>query len=527
MNAVIYARVSTERQEKQETIQSQIDALREFAKANDHAVLQEYVDEGYSGEMLDRPALDRLRDDARKKLFSAVLIHSPDRLSRKYVYQELIREELKKHDIGIIFLNNPHSKGTPEDQLSEGVQGLVAQYEKAKILERTRRGKLFKAKKGFIVSSIAPYGYRYIRKDTVSSREGHYEVAEEEAIVVRMIFELFLQKRSSKRGLAKELTRQGVKPRKGIYWRTSTLDRILRNETYIGITHYNKHISAEPQKTTRQYRRKKNSSLHLRPREQWIPIKLPDELKIIDRQTFELAQEQLRKNSIVLPRESRHNYLLKGLVVCGSCGSPYVGSPCHGKLYYRCGNRYRKFPLAKDCNAGTIKADKIENLVWQTIAEAIKKPDLIVEQVVKFHEDLHVKEHELEQEIQKVEHDLLEVKRKKDASLDLFLEGTIKKHELEELMQKVRDKETFYIQKRQRLVKELSQAMSPVEIKRNILNFCNEVRPHIDSLPFKEKRQVLTLLVKKVILEQSGMVRIKAVIPIPQEEHKRIVAAMP
>jgi len=521
MNVAIYARVSSEKQEKQETVQSQIACLRDFAVKKGYVIVNEYVDEGYSGEMLARPALDKLRDDASAKLFDSVLVYSPDRLSRKYVYQGLIRIELKKYDIEIIFINNPESNDKPETELLVGVQGLIGEYERAQIIERTRRGKLFKARKGILITSIGPYGYRYVKKDVTLDKNGYYEIEENEAVIVGLIFNLFVNNRMSKRALARELTRRGIRPRRGIHWRTSSIDKILRNECYKGIAHYNKHIGVEPEKrnpNSAVYRRRKNSSMRLRPKEEWIPIKLADNLRIIDADVFNHAQEILEKNSSILPRESKHEYLLKGLLECGQCHSPYVGSPCHGKLYYRCGNRYRKFPLPKECNAGTVKADKIEVVVWQTISEAIQNPDLVIEQIKKHSDTVNENAEKLEQEIKVLEQKLIGVKRGRDRFLDAYGEGTITKQELKELMDKSREEESFLARERARLVEQFSKVMSTSEIKRNIYDYCTAIKPHLETLSFQEKRQILQLLVRKVILEHDGTVRIKATIPIREEE---------
>ncbi len=332
---------------------------------------------------------------------------------------------------------------------------------------------------------------------------------------------MFVNKRLSKRAVARELTNRNIKPRKGIHWRTSSIDKILRNETYIGTAHYNKHIGVEPEKrksSSTVYRRRKNCSLRLRPREEWIPIKLPDELRIIDNEIFYAAQDLLKKNSGFLPRQSKHKYLLKGLLECGQCHSPYIGSPCHGKLYYRCGNRYRKFPLAKDCNAGTIKADKLENIVWQTISEALQKPEIVVEHIKKYHENLNADSQKIEQDLKKIEDDLLKVKEARDRLLDAYTEGALNKQELKEQMDKSREKEVFLHDGRRKLIGQLSQLMSPQEIKRNIQNYCNAVKPHLPTLSFEEKRQILNLLVNKIILEQDGTIRIKAIIPIKEDE---------
>jgi len=173
MRVAIYARVSTERQQKEQIIDSQIEQLEQYAKKKKHTIVKRYIDEGWSGGLLARPALDQLRDDCAKKEFEAVLISCPDRLARKYVYQEVVMEEIRKSEIEVIFLNRPIAD-TPEDRMFLGIQGLVAEYEKEKIKERCRRGKMHKARKGVVVGGIPPYGYRYIRK--TAEKDGYYYV---------------------------------------------------------------------------------------------------------------------------------------------------------------------------------------------------------------------------------------------------------------------------------------------------------------------------------------------------------------
>jgi len=519
MNVAIYARVSSEKQEKEATVQSQIAALKDYAKEKGHVIAKEYVDEGYSGEMLARPYLEKLRDDAAKKMFEAVLVHAPDRLSRKFVHLGIITEELKRYDVEVIFISNPAKDERPEGMLLEGLQGLIAEYERTKIIERTRRGKLFKAKEGILISSIGPYGYSYVKKNADKKTKGHYVVNECEAVIVALIFDLFVKERLSKRAVARELTKRGIKPRKGIHWRTSTLDKILRNETYIGIAHYNKHVAREPlvRRKKDAYSRRKNSSLRLRPREEWIPIRLDDNLKILDDGIFHMAQELLKKNAGFLPRESKNDYMLKGLVFCGNCSSPYVGCPTHGKLYYRCGERHRKFPEKKECRAGSVKADKLEAVVWNTISEALQNPDLVISEIERYHEDANEQSSKIEAEVKAIEKRLVSLEESKDKLLDAYSEGIIGKAELKQQIDKGREKEAFLFEERRKLVEKLSKAMSITEIKRSIHDYCDAVKPRLDSLSREEIKRIVRLLVKKIILEQDGTVRITAVIPIRNE----------
>src|SRR3989344_4122325 len=181
----IYGRVSTSNQENEGTIETQLSAVREFAQKNSLAIVKEYTDEGWSGDSIVRPNLDQLRVDAKKKLWEAVLMYDPDRLARRYSYQELIIDELREAGIEVIFVTVSAPKNS-EDKILHGVRGLFAEYERAKISERFRLGKKRKVEDGHVLTTEAPYGFNYIRKkDKV---HGYYEINKEEARVVKMIF---------------------------------------------------------------------------------------------------------------------------------------------------------------------------------------------------------------------------------------------------------------------------------------------------------------------------------------------------
>ena len=164
--AAIYARVSSDRQKEEKTIASQTAALIKQAQQMAYLVHKEWIfeDEGYSGAVLVRPGLERLRDLAATGQIEAVLIYSPDRLSRKYAYQVLLMEEFSRHGVEVVFINSPKAQ-TPEEHLLLQFQGMIAEYERAQIAERTRRGKRHRAKGGAVnVLSGAPYGYRHVKK---------------------------------------------------------------------------------------------------------------------------------------------------------------------------------------------------------------------------------------------------------------------------------------------------------------------------------------------------------------------------
>src|SRR5947209_10112131 len=160
MRVAIYARVSTESQEARGTIGSQLEVLRQRAAAEGHELVAEYRDEGWSGARLDRPGLDALRDAAEAGVIEAVWCLSPDRLARMYAYQVIVLDELARHGVSVLFADAPALDDDPQARLLTQVQGVIAEYERAKIAERYRRGKLWRARAGEVISWKAPYGYR-------------------------------------------------------------------------------------------------------------------------------------------------------------------------------------------------------------------------------------------------------------------------------------------------------------------------------------------------------------------------------
>lgn len=257
MNALtaIYARVSSERQKEEKTIESQTSALKEFAQAQNYVVPENWVfeDEGYSGATLARPGLERLRDLVSEGQVEIVLVHSPDRLSRRYAYQVLLLEEFSRQGIEVHFLKG-NAGQTPEEQLLVQFQGMIAEYERAQITERSRRGKRHRAKTGLVnVLSGAPYGYRYLKKTDGS--DSCYVIDENEVPVVRQVYQWYTEEGLSLGAIARRLTEQGVPTRRGkARWERSVVWAMLRNPAYVGRAAYGKTESAERRRITRPLR---------------------------------------------------------------------------------------------------------------------------------------------------------------------------------------------------------------------------------------------------------------------------------
>src|SRR5690349_6780779 len=211
--AALYARVSSDRQKENPTIASQVAALMQFAETNGYLVPPEwqFQDDGFSGATLVRPGLEALRDLAAAGEIQTVLVYSPDRLSRKYAYQVLLAEELARCGVSLVFLKAPAGE-TAEDRLLEQFQGMIAEYERAQILERSRRGKRYRARAGEVsVLGGAPYGYRYIRK--TDQTPAVYQVNDEEARVVQSVYEMYTVDGLSIGEIMRRLNAKGIPTR--------------------------------------------------------------------------------------------------------------------------------------------------------------------------------------------------------------------------------------------------------------------------------------------------------------------------
>ncbi len=383
MLIAIYARVSSERQEKEETIQNQIMALEDFAREKGHTIVARYLDDGWSGTILARPALDDLRLDARKKLWGGVLIYDPDRLARKYSYQELVSDELIELGLKVLYVTTPPPEDD-SDKLLYGVKGLFAEYERARIAERFRLGKLRKAREGNVVTSQGPYGYDYIPKQ--GSTEGYYKINKQEASVVKMIFQWIGVEGITLRETVRRLQEMGITPRKskrGV-WNTSTLTNLLRNKSYIGTAYYNKSIAVIPENPLKQekYKRVKKTSRRFKPEKDWIDIPVPP---IIDEALFEKTRLQLKSNYELCARNKKNDYLLAGKMYC-TCGRRRTGEgPQKGKhLYYRCTDRIYSFPLPPKCKERGVNARVADAYVWQAFKNLVTDPDRLKEQAKRF-----------------------------------------------------------------------------------------------------------------------------------------------
>src|SRR5215468_12065454 len=386
--AAIYARVSSEQQREENTIASQTASLIEFAKSHDLEVPKEWVfeDEGYSGATLERPGLERVRDLAAEGQIQVVLAYSPDRLSRKYAYQILLIEEFARHGVETLFVKSPQGN-SPEDHLLVQFQGMIAEYERAQILERSRRGKRHRAHTGEVsVMSGAPYGYRYIRK--TDEALAAYLVEEAEASIVRRVYEMYTVHGLSIAEITRKLNREGIPPRKASRWERSVVWGMLRNPAYRGVACFGKtRLSARAQMRTQRRRGRttpSNTAGHQRPREEWIEIPVP---ALVSEETFARAQELLYHNKLRSRRRTIAPSVVQGLVGCAKCGyalSRVSTQTSARKLhYYKCigSDSWRKLGGPVCNNNRFIRQELLDQIVWDEVVRLLQDPVLIQQEL--------------------------------------------------------------------------------------------------------------------------------------------------
>src|SRR5579864_1361985 len=522
--AAIYARVSSDRQKENHTISSQLAALVEYAGSHGYLVPPEwrFQDEGYRGATLLRPGLEALRDLVAAGHIEAALVYSPDRLSRKYAYQVLLAEELSRCGVELVFLKAP-SGATPEDQLLVQFQGMIAEYERAQIAERSRRGKRHRAQQGSInVLSGAPYGYRYVKKSETSA--AYYEVTESEAAVVRLIFEAYARQGLSIGAIARLLNQRGVPTRSGhSQWKRSTFWRMLHNPAYQGRACYGKTELRPRQRISRRLRQRqglmsRNSAFRERPRQDWIEIPVP---ALVSEAAFVLAQEQLEKNKRFSPRRTIEPSLLQGMLVCERCGYALCRTSTQTSqrkiYYYRClgRNSYRHLKGAV-CDNPPVRQDRLDAVVWQEMLRLLEDPDLLQAELDRRREAARTVD-PLRHREDTLRQDHTRLAKSMDRLLTAYQESLITLEQLRGRMPELRRQEQAIEAGLQSLEKVAGDQSRYLHLVETLTELRTRLRSRADTLEVTERQKILRLLVREILVGPET-ITIRHSIPVPTSE---------
>jgi len=532
MRAAIYARVSTGRQERDQTIDSQLTALRHWTAARGHDLRDEHVftDEGYSGSRLDRPGLDRLRDAAAEGTFDVVAVYSPDRLARKYAYQVLPLEEFRKAGCEVAFVQRPISDD-PHDQLLLQIQGAVAEYERAVLGERFRRGKLQKARAGQWTAGKSPYGYRYVpKRDGVP---GHLVIDEAEAAVVRLLYRWLIDEQMTVRQILKRLAAGPWRPRSGRrLWSNSVVHRILSDPVYTGTGYHNRYTFEVPRRPrTRGPRSGERTCRRPRPREEWVAIPVP---AIIDAATYEQASAQLARNAVLSFRNNtRHDYLLRCLLTCRTCGLSMFGVTTHAAdgtprwRYYRChGRDCVSRDRDRPCPQRQAKVEELDAAVWQHIKGLLNDPATLLGQFEAFAREAEEGEADGRAEDEKWATRLRRLDREEQRLLDAYQAEVIDLTELKERRQQLAGRREALAAQRNQQARLRAERGAARETLADLKAFCERVRCRLDEATLAEKQRLLHVLVERVIVGEDTL-EIRHVIPLRRLRPEALAPASP
>ncbi|MHB1725005.1 MAG: recombinase family protein [Acidimicrobiales bacterium] len=512
--AAIYARVSSARQKEDQTIASQTAALRDTAVRLELEVPPDWVfeDEGYSGATLIRPALERLRDLAAQVPIDVVLCYSPDRLARRYAYQALLIDEFARAGTEVRFVNGPKGE-TPEDELLIQFQGMIAEYERAQIVERTRRGKAHRARAGTVnVLSGAPYGYRYLRRcDTADAR---YEIVEEEAAVVREMFRRYTEDQSSIAELARWLRVEGIVTRTGKdRWDRSVVWGMLRNPAYAGRAGFLKTMRTEQRARVNRTARRQGNSVsrhpmtHNRAPEDWITIAVP---AIVDEDTFALAARRLEDNRRFASRNTKEPSLLMGLVSCQSCGYAYYRSSTRTKkrklYYYRClGSDDYRYEHGRICDNKPVRADYLDDLVWGQVTALLADPRLVQAELDRRLEELRTA-NPASAERSRLELELTRATKGIERLVQAYQENLLTLDELRDRMPDLRAKEASLSGALASLDAQLLDRETYLKLAENLEGFLARLRDTSEAATIEDRQKVLRSVVKEVLVGPERVV---------------------
>ncbi len=504
MRVALYARVSTERQERERTIGSQVEALEARAAAEGWVVELSCADDGHTGARLDRPGLDQVRDAAAARRIDAVVALCPDRLARNYVHQALVLEELARFGVSVIFLEGGHADD-PSGRLLAQIQAAVAEFERTKIVDRNRRGKLWRARQGEVVSGAVPYGYRKVR--ATAGLPGRIEVCEEEATVVRQAFGWHANDGLSIRKIAIRLIEAGIPSPKGKpIWHPATVDALLRQEAYAGTLYYNRRITRADAPRLPRHSAEHEPLTQTRPREEWISIAVPP---LVDLATWSRSQAQHSRNARFSPRHAGPGrYLLRYLVHCDECGQVRQAhrrdKPNGEYRYYRCTTalpmRLRAEKLR--CSQPSARADELDELVWNEVTRHLHHPELILRACATPAASTLTTD---------ATRQLTDLRSQQARLIDAYQAGVISLRDLEARRRPVTDR----IGELEQLARHAEHhRLSQAELKQRIEDFASEVADGLAAMDFTRRQQLIRTVLDKVVVSESR-VEILFKIPLP------------
>jgi len=528
MRVAIYGRVSTGHQVEHQTIEQQIDRLTAHVAAH-HAEgwtldpTHLFRDDGYSGAVLARPGLDRLRDAVKGREVDRVLVTAPDRLARNYVHQMVLLEEWARAGCAAEFLDRPMSDD-PHDHLLLQIRGAVAEYERTLIAERMRRGRLAKLRAGTLLPwTYPPYGYRLSPDRPRDPRGVTMDAAD--AAVVAELFAMYREPGVSLMQLAVHLDARGVPTPSGApRWSSPTVRGILRNPTYTGQVYAQRTRYRAPthrRSATRPIGHPHGTAVP-QPADSWILVgQVP---AVVSQTHFDEVQAKLATNrSFARRNNTAHQYLLRALVSCGCCGLACTARAVNGRnFYYLCnGKGHSTFShRATRCPARYTPAGQLDELVWQDLRALLCEPEPLATAVARVHGGAWLPQ-ELQARREALRRGQVQLRQQLERLTDAYLRAVIPLEEYQRRRCDLEQRVTALVGQEERLRDDAERQRQLAGLAASLEAFRARVQGGLDQATFEQRHQLVLLLIDRVVVTDAS-VEIRYVLPTsPESEHVR------
>ena len=493
--AAIYARVSDKSQDGEDktSISEQTGEMEAYCESKGLTITARYQEVG-RGWSKKRPEFQRMLADARKGRFDTIVCWKSDRLSRGMYPAAALMEVVEAHQIRLEAVMDAI------DMKTFGLMAAIGKIELDNFRERSTMGKRGTAKQGRVPTGGLPYGYRI-------GDDGRPEVVEEQAEVVRRIFDMYVNEGMGSPSIAVRLTDEGIPTQTGkLLWRQSYIHYVLANATYTGTWVYGKerHISTED--GTKSYDQ---------PRDTWIEVPVPP---LVDEETWGRAQKLKKQRSRTAGRNTKLLYLLQHLLKCGECGHNFHAKSTWRTTNVRNGKKYRyDLPVPRryyKCNGMQSLRLRCRERHYIRAERLLQNPDLIVAGI----DTLDSQEGGgLEEEIAQAERDLRSIQMEEDRAIRLFVSGKITEAQLDHQRKFITER---LESARAKLDEYRAREASGTEKRRlmeTVLTWARNVGQGIDELTDVQRKELLQMVVEQVVIDRDNNVDITLAIPIDDD----------
>jgi len=458
MIAALYCRVSSDSQREKQTIETQKRILADYAEQQGWEIFDWYIDDGITGTSIDaRPAFKKLLSDAEDHRFDVLLVIDTDRLTRSDDPRQraFIEFVLRDNGVKIAVANTGEllDLDDPMHELFHYIKSWYAKEDRKKLLQKTIQGKKTKILQGKHIFK-RPYGYR-------KSELGTLVIEESEAKTIRCIFSCYLKGKSMYH-VAEEMNAKGLF-RRGNRWGGGQVWAVLKNPVYKGEFHC-----------------------------KWGRIEVP---AIVDEQTWQAARQQAVSNTSFAKRRTKRNYLLRGLMYCGCCGSKMIAKTSYTKEkpygYYRC---WRKERSAANCPMPLLGVKKADGVVWNLVEDLVTQPE-VLRRVLRTEQSDQTSETTIRREIEHLDRKLKAKQREKSQILRLYRKELIREEDLEEQLKEIKTAEEMILATRELEERKLASFHMEKRKFHDLETALGRLRRDIDNFSFAQKRELLRLIV--------------------------------